>query len=31
EVLIGRVRKKLGIDLIQTRRGFGYVIETRNP
>jgi len=27
EVLVGRVRKKLGIDLIQTRRGFGYVIE----
>ncbi len=31
EVLIGRVRKKLGIDLIQTRRGFGYVIETMVP
>jgi DNA-binding response OmpR family regulator len=29
EVLVGRVRKKLGVDLIQTRRGFGYVIE--NP
>lgn len=28
EVLVGRVRKKLGIDLIKTRRGFGYVIET---
>ena len=28
EVLVGRVRKKLGVDLIQTRRGFGYVIET---
>ena len=27
EVLVGRVRKKLGVDLIQTRRGFGYVIE----
>jgi DNA-binding response OmpR family regulator len=26
EVLIGRVRKKLGVDLIETRRGFGYVI-----
>jgi two-component system, OmpR family, response regulator len=26
EVLIGRLRKKLGIDLIETRRGFGYVI-----
>ena len=28
EVLVGRVRRKLGVDLIQTRRGFGYVIET---
>ena len=28
EVLVGRVRRKLGIDLIQTRRGFGYIIET---
>lgn len=27
EVLIGRVRRKLGVDLIQTRRGFGYIIE----
>ena len=27
EVLIGRVRRKLGVDLIETRRGFGYVIE----
>jgi DNA-binding response OmpR family regulator len=27
EVLVGRVRKKLGVDLIQTRRGFGYIIE----
>ena len=27
EVLVGRVRRKLGIDLIQTRRGFGYIIE----
>ncbi len=26
EVLIGRLRKKIGIDLIQTRRGFGYTI-----
>jgi two-component system, OmpR family, response regulator len=26
EVLVGRLRKKLGIDLIQTRRGFGYTI-----
>jgi DNA-binding response OmpR family regulator len=27
EVLIGRVRRKLGTKLIETRRGFGYVIE----
>ena len=26
EVLIGRVRKKLGASLIETRRGFGYVV-----
>jgi len=26
EVLIGRLRRKLGVDLIETRRGFGYVI-----
>lgn len=26
EVLIGRVRKKLGSDLIETRRGFGYIV-----
>jgi DNA-binding response OmpR family regulator len=27
EVLVGRVRRKLGNDLIETRRGFGYLIE----
>jgi DNA-binding response OmpR family regulator len=27
EVLVGRVRRKLGGELIQTRRGFGYLIE----
>jgi two-component system OmpR family response regulator len=27
EVLIGRVRKKLKVDLIETRRGFGYIIN----
>jgi len=26
EVLVGRVRKKLAVDLIQTRRGFGYIV-----
>ncbi len=29
EVLIGRVRRKLGVELIETRRGFGYVIPGR--
>jgi DNA-binding response OmpR family regulator len=27
EVLVGRVRRKLGTDLIQTRRGFGYIVD----
>lgn len=27
EVLVGRVRKKLGVDIIKTRRGFGYIVE----
>jgi len=27
EVLVGRVRRKLGGDFIETRRGFGYLIE----
>jgi DNA-binding response OmpR family regulator len=27
EVLIGRVRRKLGTDLIETRRGFGYLVR----
>lgn len=27
EVLVGRVRRKLKTDLIQTRRGFGYLVE----
>ncbi len=27
EVLVGRVRRKLGGELIQTQRGFGYLIE----
>ena len=26
EVLVGRVRKKLGAGLIETRRGFGYTV-----
>jgi DNA-binding response OmpR family regulator len=28
EVLVGRVRRKLGSGLIETRRGYGYIIET---
>jgi two-component system OmpR family response regulator len=28
EVLVGRVRRKLGIDLIETRRGFGYIVNS---
>lgn len=31
EVLVGRVRRKLGADLIQTRRGFGYLMEPEPP
>lgn len=27
EVLIGRARRKIGLDIIETRRGFGYVIN----
>lgn len=27
EVLIGRVRRKLGSDFIETRRGFGYIVN----
>jgi DNA-binding response OmpR family regulator len=30
EVLIGRLRRKIGSDTIQTRRGFGYFIEEEN-
>ena len=31
EVLIGRIRRKLALDVIKTRRGFGYIIETPKP
>ncbi len=31
EVLVGRLRRKLGADLIQTRRGFGYLVEDPAP
>jgi two-component system OmpR family response regulator len=27
EVFVGRLRKKLGVDIIQTARGLGYIIE----
>lgn len=27
EVLVGRVRKRLGADVIRTRRGYGYLVE----
>lgn len=27
EVLVGRVRRKIGIDIIKTKRGFGYTVE----
>jgi DNA-binding response OmpR family regulator len=27
EVLVGRLRRRLGVELIQTRRGFGYIID----
>ena len=30
ELLVGRVRKKLGVQLIETRRGFGYVIAAED-
>jgi DNA-binding response OmpR family regulator len=31
EVLVGRLRRKLGADLIETRRGFGYLIADQAP
>lgn len=27
EVLVGRVRRKIGIDIIKTKRGFGYTVD----
>jgi two-component system, OmpR family, response regulator len=29
EVLMGRLRRKLGVDLVETRRGFGYIVPER--
>jgi DNA-binding response OmpR family regulator len=31
EVLVGRLRKKLKVDLIETRRGFGYIVAGEAP
>jgi len=31
EVLVGRLRRKLGVELIETRRGFGYIIDAPAP
>ncbi|MFZ5738801.1 MAG: response regulator transcription factor [Pseudomonadota bacterium] len=31
EVLVGRVRRKIGVDLIETRRGFGYIVADERP
>ncbi len=30
EVLVGRIRKKLGANVIETRRGFGYKVEAQD-
>jgi DNA-binding response OmpR family regulator len=31
EVLVGRLRRKLGVGLIETRRGFGYLVPEHAP
>jgi two-component system, OmpR family, response regulator len=31
EVFVGRLRKKLGVDIIQTMRGLGYLVEASEP
>jgi len=31
EVFIGRLRKKLGVDVLQTVRGLGYMIDSGDP
>lgn len=31
EVIVGRIRRKLGVAFIETRRGFGYVVATDKP
>jgi two-component system OmpR family response regulator len=30
-VFVGRIRKKLGVDVIQTVRGLGYLLTPPNP
>jgi two-component system OmpR family response regulator len=31
EVIVGRIRRKLGVGLIETRRGFGYIVAADKP
>ena len=31
EVLVGRLRRKIGGNIIKTRRGFGYIIAEDEP
>lgn len=31
EVLVGRLRRKLGVNFIETRRGFGYAVTSSRP
>ena len=31
EVFVGRLRRKLGVDVIQTARGLGYIVEAEAP
>ncbi len=31
EVLVGRLRRKLGSGFVETRRGFGYIVSTQSP
>jgi DNA-binding response OmpR family regulator len=31
EVLVGRLRRKLGADCVATRRGQGYIVESASP
>jgi len=28
---MGRLRRKLGVELIETRRGFGYMVPAQQP